>query len=418
MSALKGKTVCVIDCGLFSSLAEKLAGTAGRVIYWTPWIEAFVKDSALQIGVGLPGVERVKYWEPLKKKIDLFVFPDCYFGPIALDLEEQGYPVWSSRMGENLELDREDAKQKMAKLGIPIGAWARVDGMYELRTYLQEHDNVRVKLSFTRGDMESFHSPSYKLVKPRLDKMEHDLGPRAEEKSWICEESIDDAMEIAYDGYSVDGQFPKEAMWGVEIKSSSYLGIWSDYDKMPWQITACNEALSDYLKAVRYRNWMSLEMRVDRKGTPWVIDPCMRFGNPPGALCLEMYKNLPDILWEGADGKCIDPVGSDRYGCQIVMHSSWSEREWQPVYFPKDLRKHVKLVNATVKKGIDYVIPGPDFSSAVGSIVATGKTPQEAIEKCKAIGKEIEGYGLEIETDSCGKAEEALSKMKDYKIQV
>lgn len=406
----------MIDNGLFVGVAERLARDFGKVYYWTPWIETFARQSASRIGRKLPGVERIDYWETIEDEVDLWVFPDCYFGPMQLALESRGHRVFGSRMGEQLELYREEAKEYMKEVGIPIGPYQCVTGVEELRKVLKEKKNVRVKRSFYRADMESFHSPNYRLIEPRLEKLEHDLGPQKYETPFIVEDSIDNAVEIGYDGYTIDGQFPSSAMYGLEIKSKAYVGHFTDYDKMPTQIRTCNEKLAPYLKEHQYRNWLSLEMRVTKDGTPWVIDPCCRWGNPPGALCTLMYKNLADIFWFGADGKLVDPEPMAEYGCQITMYSSFSEREWQPIYFPKDLNEHVILVNATVINGTHYVIPGPDNSSAVGSVVAYGNTLKAAMEDAKDIAGEVEGYDLDIHTDSCGAAEHELEKMKSFGI--
>ena len=39
-------------------------------------------------------------------------------------------------------------------------------------------------------------------------------------RSPIVEEAIDDAVEIGYDGYTIDGKYPQNAMWGIEIKDA------------------------------------------------------------------------------------------------------------------------------------------------------------------------------------------------------
>lgn len=413
-------SVCLIDNGLFVSLAETLGKSFGKAYYYSPIIwGSDPKSNLARIGRGLPGVERVDAWEPLVGEVDLWVFPDVYNGPLQVLMEQKlGQRVWGSRMGEELELYREDAKRHMKSLGIPIGAWQSVHGIDALREYLKTHKDQRVKRSFFRADMATFQSEEYSLVEPHLDELQYEAGPARNDMEFICEDSIPDAVEIGGDCYTIDGQWPKEGMWGIEVKSKCYVGRFTAYDKWPSQITECHRVLEDSLKRWRYRNWLSLEKRVTKDGTPWVIDPCARWGNPPGALCQWMYTNLPDILMEGADGKCIDPVKADEWGCQIQMYSSWSAKNKLPVDYPDDIADHVKLVNATMMDGRRWIIPTADESTSVGSVVASGKTMKEAIEKATEIAKEVRAYDLNIETDACKEAQEQVEKMAEYGIRM
>lgn len=438
------ETVFVYDLGLFSCVAERLRKDFGRVLYFSPWEEAFVRSSAMMLGKGIDGIERVDYWEPFLRsgEVDLWVFPDTYSGHRQLMLENlgndainrdigrgskpylpsevvkyfeaQNQRVWGARMGEELELFREDAKRTMKSLGIPIGPWKRVTGINNLRDYLKEHENVRVKISFVRGDAETFHSQNYELIRPRLDEIENSVGPRASIMDFVVEESIDDAAEIGGDFYSVDGQFPNAGMVGFEEKSKAYIGKWMKWQDMPTQITGNLTKLSPELEEYRCRSWVALETRVTKDGKPYVVDPCMRMGNPPAAACMVMYENLPEIIREGAEGRLVQPKNRDEWACQILIHSSWSERHWQPVYWPKEIDDYVFLSNHTVIEGVHYVVPGPDLSSAVGSVVCTGKTMDEACDGAIEYAKQVEGYDLCPEIDGVEAAKSSWGKLQEY----
>src|SRR4029077_14457061 len=107
MASHKQRTCLVWDNGLFIEMAVTLAKDFGRVIYFAPWVSGYPRSNALRIGEGLPGVARVSSPWPYFDEVDLWVFPDVYDGPVQEFLVKQGKRVWGTRMGEELELDRD-----------------------------------------------------------------------------------------------------------------------------------------------------------------------------------------------------------------------------------------------------------------------------------------------------------------------
>jgi hypothetical protein len=81
MMDFSNRTALVIDQGLYVHIAEKLAESFGRVLYYcNGWRSAFPVSERFNIGAGLDGVERiVNPWEHVDRA-DLIVFPDTYFG--------------------------------------------------------------------------------------------------------------------------------------------------------------------------------------------------------------------------------------------------------------------------------------------------------------------------------------------------
>lgn len=409
----------VVDNGLFTYIAEAIAPAFSELHYWSPWANAFPDDKSMLPGVGLKGIKRANWWLPLVDDADLIVFPDCYYGPDQVWLEKSlGKRVWGSRMAEEMELYREHAKVALQEDGVPIGKWALCHGMDELRKYLQSHGNVVVKFSFTRGDKESFKVEDYYLSEPELDDLEHRLGPRKNERNFIVEDCIDPAIEIAYDGYTIDGEFPEASMWGIEVKGSCYACKVSDYKDIPSHITDNNAKVAYHLKDWRARSWFGMETRVDKKGTPWVIDPLVRMGNPPAGLVSCMYTNLADIFYHGAAGEMVQPEFEDEFGVQLQIYSSWSEEHWQPVYFPPKVAKYVKLQYHCKVDGVDYVLPTADKNPAVGSVVATGSSLDEAIKKCEEYADQIKGPGLKIDCKVLDSVKSEFGKLREYGITV
>jgi hypothetical protein len=418
MMEYKSKCCAVVDNGLFIDLATSLVKDFGKVYYNSPAVDAFISSNATVLGKGIPGVTRVDDIWKIADEVNLWIFPDCYYGGLQLHLESLGKRVWGARMGEELELDRVNSKRHLKKLGINIGPYVVVKGLEKLREHLKAHEDQWVKVSRTRGDVETFHSPNYKLIEPVIDELENKLGAKKELMEFIVEEGIPDAVEVAYDGFTVDGLFPGAGMVGIEVKGKSYVGIFQDAADMPEQITEPNEKLADTLKRYRYRNWLSLEMRITEGGAYHVIDPCCRFGSPPGELVPLMYTNLAEIFWEGADGKLVEPVPSGKYGVELRMESQWARDHWLPVYFPTEIRDHVRLRNMCIIDGTYYIVPQSAKVDNIGGLVATGDTLEAAIEEVKGYASQVEAYGLDIFEDSLDQAQEEIEKLAKMGVEL
>ena len=415
MQDYSSKTCCVVDNGLFVETAVTLSKSFGRVYYTcNSWATAFPKTKLTRIGKGIPGVTRVEsIWDVLDE-VDLFVFPDIYEGPLQEHLASLGKRVWGSRRGDEIEIYRPDAKTLMEGLGLPIGPWTKVRGLDALRDHLRHRTEQWVKGSRTRGDFESFRAKNYSYIKPRLDAIARELGRDQDVHEFIIEGRIADAVEVGYDGYSVDGSFPKAACCGVETKSKGYVGHFLPASAMPEQLTRINEAMAPTLKEYGYKNFFAVEARITADGTPWIIDPCCRQGSPPSEMLLEMYTNLADIFWYGAEGECIDPVPAGEWGAELMLHSTWAENEWLPIQFPDEDRAAVKLRNCTRINGEYNVMPGTVGTSEVGAVVAVGNSMQQAIKRCCEVAERVQGYYLDVEPEALTKASEQFAELKRF----
>lgn len=418
MSKYSSKCCLIVDNGLFTELAVRMARSFGKVYYYFPWVGAFPKSNSMLVGKGIPGVERINDFWDVKDDVDLWIFPDIYMGGVQLELQEQGKRVWGSRHGDELELFRKESKQHLEKIGLHIGHYEIVKGLDELRKYLKSHKKQYVKVSTTRGDFETFFAKNYKLIEPRIDELELMLGAKKVLMEFIVEDAIEDAVEIGYDGFTVDGVFPQQAMCGIEIKDMGYVGYFKKYQDMPQQIIDINSKISPTLKEYGYKNFFCCETRITRDGTPWIIDPMTRFGSPPSELIMNMYTNLDDILWEGAEGKCVDPIPEGKFGAELLIHSTWADKNWQAVEFPEEIRDNIKLRNLTIINGRHYVVPQMVGLPEIGAVVATADTEKEAIEKCKELAAQVEGYSIETYPDALDKANEEKQKLSDFGIEL
>lgn len=391
----RDKQVLVFDNGLFLEIARRLAKDFGKVLYYAPWTTGYPRSNMLRIGQGVKEVIRVADpWEHIDDT-DLFVFPDCYEAGLQEYLAGKGKRVWGCRNGAELELDRVKSKELCADLGIDIGPYQQIVGLGALRKHLQKHKNQFVKISATRGDMETFSAPSYEEVEPRLDELEHNLGAKKKIMEFIVEDGISPAIESGYDGYTIDGKFAKNAIVGVEVKDKAYVGRTMRYSDMPKQIQYVNDRLSTALKRYGYRGFISTEVRCTPDGKAYLIDPCSRAGSPPSELYQEMIGNLADIIWHGSEGTLVEPEYTAKWGAEVLLLSDWADKNWQQVTFPREVRDNLKLRNFTVIDGEHYVIPQSTGMPEIGAVVALGDTPKEAIEECKRIAAKIDGYSIE-----------------------
>src|SRR6185437_5774556 len=173
---LETKTCCIVDNGLFPHLAQLLSKSFGNTYYYSSWETAFPRSNELIIGSGISGVKRIDTIWPIIGDVDIFIFPDIFHGPLQVYLKKTGKRVWGSALGENLETMRGLSKKWLRDLGLPVGPYRQIRGLDNLRDYLKDNENQFVKISRTRGDMETFHAKNYKLIEPRLDELEHSFG--------------------------------------------------------------------------------------------------------------------------------------------------------------------------------------------------------------------------------------------------
>ena len=223
-----------------------------------------------------------------------------------------------------------------------------------------------------------------------------------------------DTLDLAIDTYCIDGQYPGSALLGMEEKGECYIGIFKKWTEMPPKLVDIYNKLSETMDSYEYRNFFSAESRIG-KGGVFLNDPCCRFGSPPGELQINMFKNLPDILWYGAEGKCIDPVCESKYGVELIIHSDWANKNWLPVEFPKGLRDKIKFRNYTEFKEKGWIIP-QEAGPRIAAIVEEGNNLDDIIEMAKEDGEKIRGYQVENFTRSFPIAQEKIKTLKSFGI--
>lgn len=417
MEDLSNKSVAVVDNGCYTCLAEKLSETFGKVFYTSPWVADYPSSYHTELGKGFPEFEQVKDIWNIVDDVDLFVFPESHQGPLQNYLADKGKRVWGSRDGDELELYREEAREYIDSLSILQPPYEVVKGMTALRKYIKSRDKEKlwIKISRTRGDTETFSVEGYELSKNHLDELEAEFGPMAEYRDFVVEDDLPDTFDLAIDTFCIDGKYPSKSLMGNEQKDQGYIGVVRDWADFPKTMRENYEKLSPALKKYGYRNFFAMEHRTG-KDKMYLSDPCCRVGSPIFELELNMIKNLPDILWQGADGVLVEPEYKGKYGYEILVQSEWVNEHPLLVEFPEKYRDQIKFRYAAQFPDGLWILPqkaGPIF----GAIVTYGDSIDDCVAEAEEISGQIKGQNVESFTGSAEKLKANLEEMASWGIQ-
>ena len=408
------KHICVYDLGNYTWVAPALTKHFKMVSYFCEHEGSFPRSNVSWVGQNIEGVNYVdKFFDELDD-FDIIFFPDCRNDDLQEHLVRMGKQVFGSKSGNELEIYRHDSNELHEELGLPKVKMDMVTGMDNLRDYLQDNENIYVK-GMWRGDMETFHSENYDMVHPQLDALEAELGMLKDDYEFCCCHAIDgeDVVETGIDTFTIDGQFPKNVMMGIEVKDLGYFGTVKRLDVIPKYVSKTLEVFADKFEEYEYRNFYSNELRIGKDKKPYVTDHTCRLGSPPSELFFEMIENIGDIIDQGSQGILVEPKYKAKYGLQAIITSSWAEKHWQPIQIDPEVAEFVKVKNMTIIDGLTYYVPINDIEmEQIGSIVAYGNTPQEAHKKLKKYAEGVKGYGIKINVGSIDKAVEEVNKAK------
>src|ERR1017187_4256402 len=121
----KTKSCLVWDSGCYVEIAVRLARDFGKVYYHTPVCFSYPTNYEKSVGKGLEdeGVERVdNVWDYIDE-VDLIVLAEGNTGSLVDYLRSKGKRVWGGGKGEELEYDRESAKEYMKHLKLPVNEY-------------------------------------------------------------------------------------------------------------------------------------------------------------------------------------------------------------------------------------------------------------------------------------------------------
>lgn len=406
----------IIDNGLFVHIAQ-ICAEYEETLYWCEWKRAFPSSDLLMVGDGFENVERVRDLEDALEGDVLPVFTDLYHADLQRRLAREGRPFWGTRDAEILETERDTCREWMEKQGMPVAPWWRVEGVKDLRKLLKEQKNVFVK-GLMRGDFETFHHDEYKLTEPMLDELEHKLGPKKNDEVFIVETPVEDedgspCVEVGFDGWTIDGEYPETAIVGFEIKDSGYIGAVMPYAEIGKPVRYINEYLRPFFAKRKARGFFSTEVRCKKVGEqvlPYLIDPCLRCGSPCSEGYADAYSNWGHILTGGAAGRIVKPDSNFNYNCELIIYSDWAKENPLAIHVPEEFRDAVKLHYAYQDGETLWVLPIQPGIQQVGAVVGSGDSIEEAVQTAVAISREVKGVEVKFEYGSIDAALKEIRK--------
>jgi hypothetical protein len=384
MKEISQATCLVFDHGLFLPLAERLARDGfKRVLYHSPFEEGFSKINSAILGYGLEGVERCNDIWAVKGEIDCAVFPDIEHGGLQVELERQGIPVWGSRHGDSLELARLSFHKILGELGLDVPKYRTLQGMTELREFLKANDGPWfIKISRWRGSFETQKFRSWKLDEGLIDSWSVKFGPAKEIVPFMVFDPIETPLEIGGDTYGIDGEWPDQMLHGDENKDKAYIAAVTKRSEMPPQVIDVLDAFSPILKKHRYRNFWSMEIRV-KDDKAYFGDATARAPQPALPSQLENIKNLPEVIYQGAQGVMVQPEYEKSYTAEVLVNMKGDRHAWGVTDVPKELQRWLKLPNSCQINGLRCFPPDENHGDSIGWMCAIDDTIEGLVEKVK-----------------------------------
>ena len=395
-------TLTMIDSGLFTELAIRLAREFELVRSHVPWAAEFPTLNDRWVGRGLPHVEWVEdpYRRDIRDSTDLFCFPDILRAGEQEMLEDLGFPVWGSRNGDELETNRLWFRELQEELGMPVPDYEVLKGYDALVDFLKDHGHCFVKAtSKIRGSMETHEFWDFEQDAYWLDALKVKLGCAAEYVVFLVEEPVESPYETGIDTYCVNGQFPKTPMQGIEVKGKLILSSAQLKSRTPKPFDDALTNLAPILRERGYCNFLSAEFRQDI-----LIDFCARAPNPGIGVEMEMISNLGEIIYQGAQGNLIEPDFEFEYGIQAAIFHEHDKELAKQFRIPDDLRRWVKLMEFAKVGELYQIIPRPPHGEKIGWLLGVGHSIEEATEHLQSNAEELSQYPFDIKLDALPEA--------------
>jgi len=116
----------------------------------------------------------------------------------------------------------------------------------------------------------------------------------------------------------------------------------------------------------------------------YFIDPTVRFGSPPSQLQTHLITNLPEVIWAGANGECLEPETEDDevIGAQVLINTDRECAEWCAFEMPEELKPFVRVAFSCEMNGTLHILPNP-LENWAGWLLAKDKTIEGVIDKLK-----------------------------------
>lgn len=403
-------TFTLVDSGLFTELAVRLARDVAHVQSSVPWEDEFPTINDRAMGSGIPGVKWLEdpYLDKVVNSTDLYIFPDIFRAGDQQLLKRAGKLVWGSNTGDELETKRVWFRGLQEELGMPIPQAEVIKGWTKLVDFLKDHGHCFIKTtSKIRGSMETKEFWDYDQAEYWLWNLRVKLGCGSEEILFLVEEPIETPFETGIDTYSIFGQSPKTPMQGIEVKGKLILSSAQVNSATPKPMDDALTKLAPQLKERQYCNFLSAEFRGDI-----LTDLCARAPNPGIGVEMEMITNLAEIMLEGAQGKLVEPEFEFEYGIQAAIFHDDDGEMWKQFRIPEEIRRWVKLMEFCQKGDLYQIIPRPPYGAKIGWLLGVGNSIEEASAHLFENAEALKDHPFDIKTDALEEAIKQAHEMK------
>ncbi len=403
MKPIEEVNCLIVDFGTFIGLAECMAQVCKKVWYYSPWEQEYVCLERCVFGDGFDSFERVDdFMDPdFLKQIDLAIFPDILYGGMQKLFKSLGIAVWGHMGSDELELYRTKFLKVIKDVGLPMVHNEVIHGLSNLNKHLKTVEDKWVKINRYRANAETFHHRDWIHSQRTIEDLEFKFGPLKERVIFVVQDSIkgtedSPVIEVGYDGWNIEGQFPFASFQGYEKKNELYLGSLRKYVDLPDEILYVNKAMAPVLERYGYRNFYANEIRI-KDGVPYHIDPTNRMAGQTMEHLFNTCTNLPEVIWKGANGEVIEPEFLDLFAAEATMHYHVEAggEGWKTFQVPNQALAFVSLYHCCLEDGA-YHIP-PHKCDEVGVVIGTGNTAENAINNLKEHFSLLDGEPLSIE---------------------
>lgn len=411
--------ICVVDNigGCYLPSAIKLSQYFNKTYYYSVSQNPFPRLSTEMVGVGYEQIIVInEFWNKLDL-FDLIIFTDIYFNDWGQALRKMGKLVFGGTDGEFLETNRKLFKDELKKAGMPIATTTYIKGVKNLKSYLSDKKDKWVKISYYRGEQETFHFIDASHNETTFIEMLYTMGPLESELEFSIEDPITSVCESGFDGWTINGQFTDNCIYGFEIKNAGYVGKKTTKKDLPAPVRECNEKFGPVLAKYKHTGFYSTEIRCTENGTNYYTDPCMRLGSPPSNTYLEMISNWDEIIPAACQGKLVEPIFKGVYGVEIILKSNCVNNNFLPVKFPPQYKKNINLKGSFFKNNEFYIIPfkytGFELQE-FGSVVVVGDDLTKIIDQALSIAAQVEGFDIFYDANCLEKATDVIRESETY----
>lgn len=403
-------TLTLVDNGLFTELAIRLARDVKLVRSNVSWEDEFPTINDRSLGSGIPEIEWLEdpYLDKIVDSTDLYVFPDIFNAGEQQLLKRSGKLVWGSNTGDELETKRVWFRGLQEELGMPIPDGKIVRGWTKLVEYLKPHGHCFIKTtSKIRGSMETKEFWDYDQAEYWLWNLKMKLGCGAEQVLFLVEEPVESPFETGIDTYCINGRFPKTPMQGIEIKGKLILCSAQVKSLTPEPMDKALSKLAPQLAERQYCNFLSAEFREDI-----LTDLCARAPNPGIGVEMEMISNLAEIIFAGARGELLEPEFEFEYGIQAAIFHDDDGELWKQFRIDPEVRRWVKLMEFCQKDDLIQIIPRIPYGNKIGWLLGVGNSIEEAAKHLFENAEALKEHPFEIKTEALEEAVKQAHEMK------